>query len=153
MAATRMPATALGQKDMRGAVVGSARGPRDHQAIELAEDGEGRPVARAARHLRAHAREGQTRAGREAEASQRLLDAAGRADLLEAELRRAPDILAESDDLVDAAINRVMDPPLQLLFGHRRPPTRPCLDSRSVRGHDTNFRGDSATSFDNGGPA
>src|SRR5262249_51134264 len=47
-----------------------------------------------------------------------LLDQARGLDFFEAELRMAPDRFAQSDDLVAALVDRLVDPLLQLVLGH-----------------------------------
>ena len=75
-----------------------------HQAVELAEQGEGRAVL-GARRLGAHAGQGQPAARLEAELAEGLLDQPRGLELLEAELGLAPDALAERDDALRVAVD------------------------------------------------
>jgi hypothetical protein len=84
------------------------RMPGHHEPVQLAEQREGGPFLGAAR-LRADAGDGETGLGRQAEPSQGFLHQTRRLELLEAELRVAPDGLAQPDDRVGAAVDGLAD--------------------------------------------
>ncbi len=92
--------------------------PGDAQAVELADQREGRSVAAAAGHLRAHAGHRQAGARRHPEATERLLHEPGGLHLLESHLGLAADALTERHDLLRASVDRREHPPLQLVPGH-----------------------------------
>src|SRR5436309_1688005 len=91
---------------------------RHDQRVQLAEHGERRPVAAPATGVGPHTGQREARPRDQSELLERVLDEPGRLDLLEPELGVAPDLLAQPDDLLAAAVDGLVDPLLQLALGH-----------------------------------
>src|SRR5438034_107562 len=91
---------------------------RHDQRVQLAEHGERRPVAAPATGVGPHTGQREARPRDQSELLERVLDEPGRLDLLEPELGVAPDLLAQPDDLLAAAVDGLVDPLLQLALCH-----------------------------------
>src|SRR5439155_5739718 len=94
----------------------SLRMPGHHQRVELPEHGERRPVARLPAQVRADARDGKAALRRETELPERLFDELRGLEFLEAQLRVTTDLLAESNDLVRARVDRRKYLPFEIGF-------------------------------------
>ena len=92
---------------------------RDAEAVQLAEQRKGRALARAPADIHPHAGHGEPGARLQAEALEGLVNQGRRLDFLEAHLRILEDALADTDDLVCSAVDRLEDAPLQLILRHR----------------------------------
>src|SRR4029450_5171596 len=92
--------------------------PGDAQAVQLADDREGGPGPAAATRVGADAGHREPDLGSQPQATERLLDEAGRLHLLESHLRLLPDPLADADDLPGATIDGREDLARQLLPRH-----------------------------------
>src|SRR5213593_660844 len=91
----------------------------DHESIELAHEGKRGAGPRAAGGIGPHPRDREPGPRGEAELSKLRLHQRRRPQLLEAELRVAPDRLPDGDDLVGMALDRFVDAVLELFPGHR----------------------------------
>ncbi len=87
-----------------------------HQAVQLAQQREGRTVL-GARRLRAHPGQREAAARLEPELAERLLGQPGGLELLEAELGLAPDALAQGDDALGVTIDGGADRLLEAGLG------------------------------------
>ena len=92
---------------------------RDAEAVQLAEQRKGRALARAPADIHPHAGHDEPGARLQAEALEGLVNQGRRLDFLEAHLRILEDALADTDDLVCSAVDRLEDAPLQLVLRHR----------------------------------
>ena len=104
----------------------------DDEGVELAEQREGGTVTAAAGHVGPDPGERQTALGRQAQTPHRLLDQAGGLHFLEAELGVPADRFAETDDLLGALVDGLMNTLLQLGFGHGFLPGAPGADPDSI---------------------
>src|SRR5882672_386887 len=97
---------------------------RHHQAVQLAEQREGRTVLDA-RGLGPHAGEGEAAPRLEPELAERLLGQPRGLELLEAELGLAADALPQADDALGVPVDALADAVFQVLLGrHREPPKK-----------------------------
>jgi hypothetical protein len=113
--------------------------PGDAQAVELADEGEGRPITGSPARVGPHAGHGQPGARLETERFEGLAHQPRRLDLFESHLCVGGDALAETDDLLGAAIDGLVDAPPKLVLARpgsrhrrlfclgRRPGTSPML--------------------------
>jgi len=90
----------------------------DHERVELAEKRERGTGACAPGHVSPHAGQRESGLRDEAEPPELGLDERGRPELLEAELRVTPDLLADRDDRLGVALDRLVDALLELLPRH-----------------------------------
>ena len=107
-----------------GIVAAGVRGARlvvglrvsgDAKPVELADEGEGRPLTCPSARLRPHARHGEPRARGEAQPLEGLAHQLCRLDLLEPHLRVAGDALTDADNFLRAAVDGRIDTPAKLL--------------------------------------
>src|SRR4029453_2766134 len=118
-----------------GVVAGRVRGARhrvrlrvsgDPEGVELADEGERRPGPGAAGDVRANARQSEAGSRHETEAAKFLRDEGRGLQLLEAQLGVAADGLADTDDLIGVALDRLPDTLLQLVPAHGPRSLPPC---------------------------
>jgi len=92
--------------------------PRDDEPVQLAQEGEGGPLALAP-CLGAHAGDGQAALRREPDVAHGLFDQLRGLELLEAELRVLADRFADGDDLLALAVDGLADCALDVVeCGH-----------------------------------
>ena len=103
-----------------GAGLGIGFGMAGHdERVELAEQRERGPRARAAPQVGAYPGDGEAGLGLESQRAQHLFGELRRLELLEAQLGVAANLLAQLHDLVAPPIDRLPHPPLELVPGHR----------------------------------